>query len=43
MGCLMNTLSTLAKYVKALNLENESPILGVGLMWDFSDQNWAKV
>ena len=37
------TLSALGKCEKSLNLENGSPILGVGLMRGFSSQNWAKV
>ena len=37
------TLSALGKCEKSLNLENGSPILGVGLMRGFSSQNWVKV
>src|SRR5277367_5986264 len=35
------TLSALGKCEKPLNLENGSPILGVGLMREFSSQNWG--
>ena len=29
--------------MNGLNAENKSPILGMGLMPNFSSQNWAKV